>query len=131
MAASPLRPASSRDADVLVEVLERLARIERRLEHIDTLLVQRPRRRSPRIDGELLDTIHRAIGSVACSAGDLMARAAVDAVLHKVFATRRIQTATDLGVRLRSLCGRPIGELTLERIGRDRGGVLWTVVKRV
>ena len=118
-----MRPATSRDADVLAEVLERLDRIER--------LLQRPRRQSRSLDGaELLKAIHQSIGSVVFCGADLMARVG-DRSLLAAFESRAIRNAKDLGVRLRGLCGRAIGDLTLERIGRDRGGTLWSVVKRV
>lgn len=105
-------------------ILERLDRIVAS----NAAILAELRRERPRPDrARVLPAIATAIGDRAFNAAEVLNHATVDRELAAVLDAARIPNARILGQYLRTIEGRTIGGVRVERIGEDREGIVWRV----
>lgn len=97
------------------------AEYEALVSRVEALEAQRIRRD----DRVVLIAIADAVQGRVFNAAELRAHALVNGELAR--ALRPFTSAKRLGKFLRSIAGRSLGGLALQRIGRDRDGTLWAV----
>ena len=81
----------------------------------------------PAADGRLVLALVAAAGSRAFAAPDVLRHAAVDSQLHAALQALGLQTARQVGHALRRVVGRDLAGFSVQRIGRDERGALWSI----
>jgi hypothetical protein len=80
-----------------------------------------------RADDEFLVTVARTVGRHVFSAAELWSHAALAPELDAAIRAAGITSCCRLGKRLRRLRGRVVGGVSIERVGVERDGVVWSV----
>jgi hypothetical protein len=114
--------------DALVAELAALRETVRAHEARIAQLEARCRRKPNLTTSALLPAIAAAVGDRLFSAKEVIEHSTlVDAGLRQVLTDAGITSAPKLGKRLQAIEGQVVGDLVLERIGRDDVGVVWHV----
>jgi len=99
----------------LAALADRVGQLERQRHRV---------RVDPAADGRLLAAVAAGVGAAVFSASDLIAHARHDRELRQALAGA---SARQIGKVLRRLYAHPSGPYSVERIGRDGNGSLWSV----
>lgn len=77
----------------------------------------------------LLLAVAAAVAETAFSAGEVLQHARVVPSLRQALAAAGIRNPRQLGKWFRTLEGRDVGGVRLDRVGADRDGVVWRFVR--
>lgn len=116
------RRGADPDVRSTIELAACLDRLEFRVAALER------RRPADRDDDGLLLAVARAVEDRVFTVVDLRAHARVDEALAKAFRDSDLATAREIAWWLRTLRGRAIAGLQVEKIKRTRDGGLWQIV---
>jgi len=118
------------DADVLVLLRTIDTKLDLLLSHAAHVQALPHKAALSRDDRALLPVLAATVEDLAFSTREVMERAALfDVELRAALAAAGLINARKLGKWLRTIEGRTIAGLRLERIGVDRDGIIWRVLR--
>lgn len=82
-----------------------------------------------RADDGLIVAIARAVGGRCFTACELVEHAAITPTLAAALADAGVTSGRRLGKRLERLAGYTVAGVSIVRLGRERDGLVWTVVR--
>ena len=101
-----------------------------RIVRLTTALREAQRQRRAEQDHELVIAMARSVGALSFNTSHLWQHAAADGTLRQAFRVAGISSVPRLGKRLARLAGCPVAGFVVTRIGRDAGGVVWSILPR-